>query len=168
MPPSLGSGRPPVQGSVVASGYRGLVDLMRTAQRGLTGLHVWLYRSTGGRLGGHLGRTVEAVLLTTTGRVSGVPRTTPLTVVVDGSRLVLIASNGGASKHPDWYLNLVADPDVAIQRQSTTVRMRARTALGQEREALWHLAVSVYGGYAAYQRRTQRQIPVVVCEPVSS
>jgi deazaflavin-dependent oxidoreductase (nitroreductase family) len=143
------------------------MDLLRQGQRGFTGLHARLYRLTGGRIGGHLG-TAEAVLLTTTGRRSGALRTTPLTVVVDGERLILIASNGGAQKHPDWYLNLVANPDVVVQRQGTRMHLRARTAGPDERDALWHKAVEVYGGYAGYQRKTEREIPVVVCEPPAS
>jgi deazaflavin-dependent oxidoreductase (nitroreductase family) len=109
--------------------------------------------------------TVEAVLLTTTGRTSGAERTTPLTVVPDGDRLILIASNGGAPKHPDWYLNLSANPRVRIQRGATVRAMRARTAQPHERQALWDRAVAVYSGYAGYQRKTEREIPVVVCEP---
>jgi deazaflavin-dependent oxidoreductase (nitroreductase family) len=140
------------------------MDLMRQGQRGLTGLHTRLYHLTGGRVGGRLGK-VETVLLTTTGRKSGALRTTPLTVIVDGQRLILIASNGGAAKHPDWYVNLVANPDVVVQRQGQILHLRARTAGPQEREALWRKAVEVNGGYAGYQRKTQREIPVVICEP---
>jgi deazaflavin-dependent oxidoreductase (nitroreductase family) len=140
------------------------MDLRRQGQRGVTGLHARLYRLTGGRIGGHLGKA-EAVLLTTTGRRSGALRTTPLTVVVDGPRLILIASNGGAQKHPDWYLNLLANPDVVVQRQGEILHLLARTAGPDERDTLWRKAVDIYGGYAEYQRRTERQIPVVVCEP---
>jgi deazaflavin-dependent oxidoreductase (nitroreductase family) len=140
------------------------MDLKRQGQRGFTGLHARLYRLTGGRVGGHMGKA-EAVLLTTTGRKSGALRTTPLTVVVDGERLILIASNGGAQKHPDWYLNLVDSPDVVVQRQDQTLHLRARTAGHEERDTLWRKAVAVYGGYAGYQRKTEREIPVVICEP---
>ena len=137
---------------------------MRQAQRAFTGLHSRIYRLSGGRIGGSMG-SVEAVLLTTVGRKSGTPRVTPLTVVPDGDRLILIASNGGAQKHPDWYLNLTADPDVVVQRQSKVLQMRARTAGPDERAALWPKAVAIYGGYAGYQRKTDREIPVVICEP---
>ncbi len=140
------------------------MDVRRLAQRTVTGLHARVYRLTGGRVGGSMG-SAEAVLLTTTGRRSGAARTTPLTVVPDGDRFILIASNGGSPTHPDWYLNLTADPRVRIQRGATVQTMRARTAQPQERQALWDRAVAVYSGYAGYQRKTEREIPVVICEP---
>jgi deazaflavin-dependent oxidoreductase (nitroreductase family) len=139
----------------------------RRGQRFVTGLHALLYRLSGGRIGGRLGR-LEQVLLTTTGRHTGVRRTTPLSVLVDGDRLVLVASNGGSRRHPDWYLNLTADPDVVVQRGSDRLPMRARTASAEERAVLWPRAVALYGGYARYQQRTTRQIPMVVCEPLPS
>jgi len=132
-------------------------------QRFVTGIHARAYRLTGGRLGGRIGR-VEQVLLTTTGRRSGRARTTPLSVIADGDRLVLIASNGGAARHPDWYLNLTANPSVTVQRGGEHVAMVARTAGSAERADLWQRAVALYSGYAAYQRRTSREIPVVICE----
>lgn len=135
-------------------------------QRTVTGLHARVYRWTGGRIGRRIGR-VEQVLLTTTGRRSGQPRTTPLTVIADAGRLVLIASNGGAARHPDWYLNLSVDPRVRIQRGPEQLDLIARTATPDERAELWPRAVALYGGYAAYQRRTEREIPVVICEPTS-
>lgn len=137
---------------------------MREGQKLVTRLHAGVYRRTGGRIGGRIGR-VEHVLLTTTGRRSGRPRTTPLAVTPDGTRLLLIASNGGARRHPDWYLNLSADPEVTVQRGAARLTMRARTAGPAERVALWAKAVSVYGGYAGYQERASREIPVVICEP---
>ncbi len=118
-----------------------------------------------GRLGSRLGH-LEQVLLTTTGRRTGRARTTPLAVTVVDGALVLVASNGGATHHPAWYLNLVAHPDVVVRRGPAVHRMRARTTSGAERARLWRAAVANYRGYAAYQRRTDRQIPVVVLEPV--
>lgn len=115
-------------------------------------------------IGGRFG-TVENVLLITTGRKSGQRRTTPLTVTVDGDRLVLVASNGGARRHPDWYLNLSADPEVEVQRGRRTRPFRARTATGEERARLWRSVVRTYPGYDGYQRRTKREIPLVICEP---
>jgi F420H(2)-dependent quinone reductase len=140
------------------------MDLKRQGQRAATGLHARVYRLTGGRIGGRLG-SAQAVLLTTTGRKSGALRTTPLTAVPDGDRIILIASNGGAPRHPDWYLNLVAAPDIVIQRRAEILHLRARTAGPDERETLWSRAVAVHGGYADYQRRADREIPVVICEP---
>ena len=75
-----------------------------------------------------------------------------------------MASNGGAPRHPDWYLNLVANPEVTIQRGAVERRMRARTASSAERAELWPRAVALFPGYARYQERTEREIPVVVCE----
>ncbi len=141
------------------------MSIRRQVQRAFTGLHARVYRWTGGKIGRSMG-AAEAVLLTTTGRKSGARRTTPLTVVPLGDKVVLIASNGGARKHPDWYLNLTADPNVTIQRGATVTPMIARTAGPEERAELWQRAVSVYRGYAGYQEKTDREIPVVVCEPV--
>ena len=138
---------------------------MRAGQRFFTGLHARVYRLSGGRIGSHMG-PVENVLLTTTGRRTGRSRTTPLGVLADGDRLVLVASNGGAPRHPDWYLNLTAHPEVTVQRGAHVLRMRARTATPQERDVLWPRVVGRYAGYARYQRNATREIPLVICEPV--
>ena len=127
--------------------------------------HLWLYRATRGRLGARLG-SMEQVLLTTTGRVSGRPRSTPLTAIPHGTGLVLVASDGGKPEHPQWYRNLLVDGVVTVQRGPRTMRMRARTATPAERERLWPVAVGVYGGYAQYQARTDREIQLVICEPL--
>ena len=140
------------------------MDLLRVGQKPLTRFHTGIYRLTGGRIGGRLGR-IRMVLLTTTGRRSGRQRTTPLLSVPDGDRVILVASNGGASRHPDWYLNLTADPDVEIQWDGRRRRMRARTADAAERAALWPRAVTAWPGYAGYQKRAGREIPMVICEP---
>lgn len=142
------------------------MGIARQGQRFVTGAHARIYRWTGGRVGRAMGG-VEAVLLVTTGRKSGVRRTTPLAVVPDGDRFVLIASNGGADTHPDWYHNLVADPRVQLQYGDTVREMRARVAGPDERPALWERAVAINPGFAGYQRKTDREIPVVICEPVS-
>ena len=110
---------------------------------------------------------LEQVLLTTTGRRSGEPRTTPLMVTPVGDRLVLIASFGGAPQHPAWYLNLVDHPDVTIQRGAEVLACRTHTATGSERDELWGAAVAANPGYAGYQAKTEREIPVVVAEPVA-
>ena len=137
---------------------------MRWGQRFFTGLHTRVYRASGGRVGSHIG-PVENVLLTTTGRRTGRSRTTPLGCLADGERLVLVASNGGAPRHPDWYLNLRDHPQVTVQRGAAVHRMRARTATPQERAELWPKVVSRYAGYDRYQRRSTREIPLVICEP---
>lgn len=129
-------------------------------------LHKQVYRATGGRLLGRFGH-IEQVLLSTTGRSSGQTRTTPLAGTPDGDRLILVASNNGGDAHPAWYLNLVANPQVSVQRGATVTPMTARTAEGAERDRLWELVVRNNPGYARYAERTTRRIPVVVCEPVT-
>lgn len=139
--------------------------MKRRTQTLITRAHRWLYRSTRGRVGGRLG-SMEQILLTTTGRVSGRSRTTPLTAIPYGAGLVLVASDGGKPEHPQWYRNLLVHDVVTVQRRAAHMRMRARTATPEERARLWPLAVGVYSGYAQYQSRTDREIPIVICEPV--
>ena len=130
-----------------------------------TGLHRTVFCASGGRLLGRAGGMPVAIL-TTTGRRSGRARRTMLTVPVsDGERAVLIASYGGDSRHPAWFLNLVAEPNVNLTMGGRERPMRAREASAEERAQLWPRVVDAYRGYAAYQRRTDRQIPIVVLEP---
>lgn len=126
-------------------------------------VHRAVYRATNGRIGGRMG-SLEQVLLSTTGRTTGQIRTTPLAATPDGERLILIASNNGGDQDPGWYRNLVVHPEVVVQRGAQRVAMTARTAQGAERERLWALAVKNNPGYAKYEARTSRRIPVVVCE----
>lgn len=120
--------------------------------------------------GGRFPRSVlgmQTVELHTVGRKSGQTRSTLLTAPIhEPDRVVLIASKGGYDHHPAWYLNLDANPDVELTVDGVTKPYRARTATGTEREELWLRAVDRYRGYAGYQRNTDREIPVVVCEPV--
>jgi deazaflavin-dependent oxidoreductase (nitroreductase family) len=107
------------------------------------------------------------VELHTTGRRSGQRRSTMLTAPIHtDSEVVLVASKGGDDRHPEWYLNLVANPDVELTIAGVTTPWRARTATAEQKAALWPRIVTAYKGYAGYQRRTSRDIPVVVCEPV--
>jgi deazaflavin-dependent oxidoreductase (nitroreductase family) len=137
----------------------------RRAQTLFTRAHTWVYRRTGGRIGGSLRwpSRMEQVLLTTTGRRTGRRHTTPLTGIPHGDELLLIASDGGSPDHPQWYRNLLADDRVVVQRGPTEIPMRARTATAAERAELWPRVVGVYPGYARYQARTERQIPLVIC-----
>ncbi len=132
----------------------------------VTGLHVWLYRATGGRIGHYLGK-IPTLLLSTTGRKSGKHYTTPLTYVRDGDDLVLIASNGGTAAHPSWWLNLQVQPETTVQVGAQTLRVRATLASPDQRTRLWEMAVAIYPGYTGYQQRTARQIPVVVLQPLA-
>lgn len=132
--------------------------------------HVFLYRKTGGRIGGkfRLGsafpKGLPVLLLTTVGRKSGVKRTAPLLYIEDGGRVVLVASQGGMPKHPLWYENLSANPDVEVQIRSAVRKLKARTASPEERAALWPRLVAHYPDFADYQSWTERTIPVVLLE----
>jgi deazaflavin-dependent oxidoreductase (nitroreductase family) len=109
---------------------------------------------------------MPSVELTTIGAKSGQRRTTMLTSPLhDENRVVLVASRGGAEEHPQWYRNLVANPDVELTLQGSTRQMRARTASPDEKAKLWPDIVASYKGYAGYQKKTERDIPVIICEP---
>ncbi len=118
---------------------------------------------------GRFPRTVlgmQPVELHTLGRMSGLRRSTMLTApICEEDRVVLVASKGGYQDHPDWYKNLTANPAVELTIDGRTRAMRARTAGPDEKAELWPTIVAAYNGYAAYQRNTDRDIPVVVCEP---
>jgi deazaflavin-dependent oxidoreductase (nitroreductase family) len=129
-------------------------------------VHPWLYRVTGGRVGGRM-IGMPVLLLTTTGRRSGTPRTRALTYLPHGDAAVVIASNAGDARHPDWWLNLRANPEAEMMQGSRTCRIRAREADGDERARLWSAAVARWPGYAEYEGRTTRRIPVVVLEPIA-
>jgi deazaflavin-dependent oxidoreductase (nitroreductase family) len=124
-----------------------------------------LLRLTRGRVGVFLGAPVG--LLTTVGARSGRERATPLVYLDDGERVVLVASKGGAARHPAWYHNLSATPEVGfLRRGGHRARYRAREAEGAEREELWTRVNDLYAGYADYQTRTGgRRIPVIVLDP---
>jgi F420H(2)-dependent quinone reductase len=124
-------------------------------------LNVWLYRLSGGRVMGKMG-AAPILLLTTTGRKSGRSRTTPLLYLKDDGSLVLVASLGGAPKHPAWFLNLETDPGVTVQVGSQRSSATARRASAEEKARLWPRLVAMYPQYADYQKRTTREIPVVI------
>lgn len=123
--------------------------------------HVRVYRETNGARGYHW-RGTQILLLTTTGRTSGEPRTTPLIHRTDGDRWIVVASKGGAPEHPGWYQNLEADPAATIQVEAQEIPVVATTASGDERERLWTSMAEVWPDYDAYARKTDRDIPVVV------
>jgi deazaflavin-dependent oxidoreductase (nitroreductase family) len=128
--------------------------------------HVDRYRETGGEVG-HIWKEGSTILLlTTTGRTSGEPRTAPLIYATDGDRYVIVASQGGAPEHPGWYRNLVKTPEVELQVLDEVFPARARTAVGEERERLWAKANEVWPHYDEYATRTEREIPVVVLERI--
>ena len=109
---------------------------------------------------------MPAVELHTIGRRSGQRRSVMLTTPIhDDDRVVLVASKGGDDRHPDWYSNLVANPDVEVVVDGALRPLRARTATAEEKAELWPQIVAAYKGYGGYQERTDRDIPVVICEP---
>jgi len=131
----------------------------------VTGLHRGLYKASGGRLFGKMAG-MPVVMLTTTGRKSGERRTTMLTAPVqDGDKVVLVASKGGYDHHPAWFLNLEANPDVEASIGGRAKKMRARVASPEEKADLWPRVTSIYKGYAGYQKKTERDIPLVILEP---
>lgn len=125
-----------------------------------------VYRASRGRLLGRVGRA-KVLLLTTTGRRSGMARTVPLLHVVDGGRLVVVASLGGHDTHPAWYRNLQADPRATVTIGGRTVAVSARDADPAEAEALWPALIAVYPAWEAYRGRTTRRFPVVILAPES-
>jgi F420H(2)-dependent quinone reductase len=137
------------------------VKLKDTFTRAVTFLHKEVYRRTGGKLGAKIGPTTMG-LLTTTGRKSGEPRTTPLNCTPDGDRWLLVASYGGDDRDPQWFKNLQAHPEATLQIGAETFPVRATVATPEEKKTLWPKVVAAYKGYEGYQRKTSREIPVVV------
>ena len=139
----------------------------RLSMLSMTALHRAVLRLSGGRLGRQLGG-MPVIELTTRGRRTGAERRTLLTIAArTGNTLVIVASRGGDAAHPAWYLNLVDDPRVRVGRPGQDARaMIARVADDAERERLWPEVVRAYRGYAGYQRKTTRQIPLVILEPL--
>jgi len=131
--------------------------------KGIGRAHTWLYRATGGRVGHRAGH-ITNLLLTTKGRKSGAPRTVALAYMADGDTWVLVASNGGADRHPAWWLNLQSDPAATIEIGRERIPATAREAHGAERERLWPLLTRYNPPYASYEKITARRIPVVVLE----
>lgn len=126
--------------------------------------HRALLKVSGGRFPKRILGMVP-VELHTTGRTSGQRRSTMLSApICEEGRVVVVASKGGHQDHPDWYKNLVAEPDVEITVDGETIPMRARTASPDEKAGLWPTIVKAYKGYEGYQRNTDRDIPVVICE----
>lgn len=132
--------------------------------------NVAVYRATGGRIGGkwRVGSAfpwgIPVCLVTTIGRKTGQPRTAPLLFLEDGDKVLLVASQGGLPKHPMWFRNIQANPEVTVQIKSRVRKMRARVATDAERAEYWPRLVAMYPDFDNYQSWTDRVIPVVVCE----
>jgi deazaflavin-dependent oxidoreductase (nitroreductase family) len=141
-----------------------LADRSWPVLRRLMGLHATLYRATNGLVGHRFPGAPPMLLLHHVGAKSGARRVSPLVYVRDGDDVVLVASKGGYPRHPAWFHNLKANPRTVVQIGSERRRVRARVATPAERERLWPMAVETYSGYAGYQQRTAREIPLVVLE----
>jgi F420H(2)-dependent quinone reductase len=128
-------------------------------------LHVTLYRASRGRLGHRVPFAPPMLLLDHVGARSGIHRTSALAYVPDGDNVVVVASKGGHPRNPSWFHNLRAHPDTTVQVGGERRPVRARVATPEERERLWPRAVEAWGPYESYQRRTSREIPLVVLEP---
>jgi deazaflavin-dependent oxidoreductase (nitroreductase family) len=129
------------------------------------GGHTAVYRASLGLVGHRFPGTPAMLLLDHVGAKSATKRTTPLIYMPDGENVVLVASKGGHPRNPAWFHNLLAHPDTTVQIGSRRKAVHARVAEPAERKRLWPKVVRLYGGYADYQRRTEREIPLVVLEP---
>ena len=136
-----------------------------TAQKWAAKLHASVFRATGGRVGGRMVGS-PVLLLVTTGRKSGQRRTTVLLYLEDAGRYVIVASNGGTATHPMWWLNLQADPEATVEVGGRKTHVRAMEARGEEKARLWQRLIRMYPSYENYQKRTDREIPVVILEPL--
>ena len=125
----------------------------------------WMYKKSGGRIGGTFLQGAPVALLTTTGRKSGQARVSPLLYLREGDRVVLVASKGGAAANPLWYLNLKANPKVSVQIKDEVLTLTARDATDDERTRYWPKLVAMYSSFDDYQSWTDRVIPVVICDP---
>jgi len=134
------------------------------------------YLSSGGTDGhmykvtppGYSEMLVPSLLLTTTGRKSGEKFIFPLFYGKTGDSYIIVASKGGAPEHPGWYRNILANPEVEVQVGTSKMKAKARTASGEERSRLWETALKFWPPYADYQKKTEREIPVVVLDPIAS
>jgi deazaflavin-dependent oxidoreductase (nitroreductase family) len=125
--------------------------------------HVERYRATDGKEG-HSWNDTQTLLLTTTGRRSGEPRVSPLVYDLHRGDYVVVASKGGAPEHPGWYKNIQANPEVEVQVWGDTFKAHARTATAEEREQIWPKMAAEWPDYDNYQKKTDREIPIVILE----
>lgn len=137
-----------------------------TVGRRLYPVHVWLYRRTGGRIGHHsfMG---PMLLITTTGRTSGLPRTTPLLYMPDGDGFVVVGSNGGRDRAPNWLRNLEADPRAEVQAGRRRLAVQAEILYRPAKDELWERLRHHYVGWSRYQEQTDRDLPAVRLRPVA-
>jgi len=136
----------------------------RAMQRFFMQGHVSLYRLTGGAVGSGIANR-SFLILTTRGRKSGIERDTPLFYFPDGDRFIVIASNGGAPRHPTWWLNLQANPQAKVQVKQKVIPVTAKQADQEEHKRLWSIIEARYQNFVGYQKRTTREIPIVIFTP---
>jgi len=129
-----------------------------------TSAHAGVYRASGGKLGGSMGKS-PVLLLNTVGRKTGVERTTPLLYAMDSEDYAIAASYGGAPKHPDWFLNLQANPETSIEVGGRKINVRAEVATPEDKPRLWAKLTEMYPTYDDYRKKTDREIPVVILHP---
>ncbi|MFQ6395658.1 nitroreductase family deazaflavin-dependent oxidoreductase [Nocardia sp. KC 131] len=152
-------------GSLSAAPAPSEVDEIRDSPTGWVADHVRAYLESDGE-NGHLYQGWPSLLLTTRGRKSGVLRRTALIYGQDGDRYLVVGSNAGSPRHPGWYLNLLASPDVAVQVGSDKFTARARTATAEEKRLLWKRMTSIFPLYDTYRDQTDRDIPLVILERI--
>ena len=145
--------------------YLSIVDRAWPVLRRAADVHTAAYRATHGLVGHRIPGLPSMLLLDHVGARTGAKRTVPLLYIEDGRDLVIVASKGGHPRHPAWFHNLRAHPDATVQVGSERRPIRARVATAEEQRRLWPRAVEAYPGYAEYQRRAGREIPLVILEP---
>jgi len=139
--------------------------MLKSMLKAMISVMVFMYRLTGGGIGGKM-QTMPVLLLSTIGRKSGKPRTVPLTYLRDGSAYVITASYGGLPRNPAWFLNLESHPEATIQVKKRQMQVKTETANPEKKRELWARLMEVAPGYANYQKRTTRDIPMVILHPV--
>ena len=132
--------------------------------KAITRTHVFLHRLTGGRMFNRLGKD-EVVFVDITGAKSGRPLTIPLMYVPYNEGVLLVASQGGAPRNPVWYGNLVKNPDIEVTHRGRRMQLRARLATAEEKPGFWPICDQYFAPFAQYRERTEREIPIFVCEP---
>jgi F420H(2)-dependent quinone reductase len=145
--------------------YRQIADRLWPVLTQLMKGHTVVYRATHGLVGHRFPGAPPMLLLDHVGAKSHKRRTTPLTYMREGEDLVIVASKGGHPKNPSWFHNLRANPDTTVRVGSQRRAVRARVATPEERTRLWPRVVELYGGYRDYQKRTDREIPLVILKP---
>jgi len=125
----------------------------------------WVFKKTNGRIGAKFLKGAPVGILTTTGRKTGSPRESPLLYLREGDRIIVVASHGGRTDTPMWYLNLKANPKVKFQDKTGVLNLTARDATAAERAAYWPKLNAMYSDFDTYQSWTDRELPIVICDP---